>query len=125
VFTDDSTVIRGSRLFVNTTSSILCMRSDRGSGVAANVHIPFAKVSTITYRKPGHARWALAFLGLGLGAVAGGLTGAALAPESESWLDFSSLHCAGLGAMIGGLAGLAGGYQVGKQFTVKVELHCR
>jgi hypothetical protein len=50
--------------------------------------------------------------------------GASLAPEENGWLDFSALGYGLSGSLLGGLIGAAGGYQIGKNLTVKVTLVC-
>ncbi len=124
VFTDDSTVVRGSRPIINSTSSILYMRTVTESGFTHSVTIPFDRISKITYLKPASSRAGLILLGFALGAVAGGFVGAALAQEEEGFMDFSRLHAAMAGGMLGGMIGAAGGYHIGKDLAVKVTLVC-
>ena len=124
VFTDDSTVVRGSRPIINSTSSILYMRTVTESGFTHSVTIPFDRISKITYLKPSSTRAGLVLLGFALGVVAGGFVGAALAQEEEGFMDFSRLHAAMAGGMVGGMIGAAGGYHIGKNLAVKVTLVC-
>ena len=125
VFYDDSTVVRGSRPIINSTSSILYMRAITESGFTHSVTIPFDRISKITYLKPASSRAGLVLLGFALGVVAGGFVGAALAQDEQGFMDFSRLHAALAGGMVGGMIGAAGGYHIGKDLAVKVTLVCR
>lgn len=124
VFYDDNTVVRGRRPIINSTSSILYMRTVTDSGITHSVTIPFDRISRITYLKPASSRAGLVLLGFALGAVAGGFVGAALAQEDDGFLDFSRLHAAFAGGMLGGMIGAASGYHIGKDLAVKVTLVC-
>ncbi len=124
VYTDDSTFVGGSRPIVNFTFSILYMRRVTDSGIVSSATIPFEKINRITYRKPSSARGIIILLGLGVGCVVGVMTGVALAPEPEGWLDFPAVGTGLFGGVIGGVIGAVGGNAIGKHITVKVTLEC-
>jgi len=125
VFTDDGAIFLANRPLFDFSSSTLYMRSETRSGVTGTVLIPFENISRITYSKPSAARWGLAILGFGIGAVAGGMAGAAMAPESDEWLDFDAMRYGIFGAVIGGMLGTACGYAIGDNMKTTVTLECR
>ena len=87
VVTNDSASIRGILPAVIPLSSALYLWPDANSSFGSSVVIPIGRINRITYTKPSPMKPVLVLLGLGLGMIAGGSAGAALAPESHDFMD--------------------------------------
>ena len=125
VVLNDSRVVRGNDVIVDSASSILFVRPVVGSGAGGRMAISLDRIATITYTKPSPVRFGFVLLGLGVGAFAGAAAGTALAPGDEDFEPSAAITSGLAGAIIGGLIGTAGGWEVGKQFRVTVTLKCR
>ena len=121
IVTTDGSIIKGSRPIVNTRSFVLYLKQADDSALLGDNTIPFAMVSTISYRKPSPARRWITALGFGLGALGGAAAGAALASDTSD----PAFGEASMGAFLGLIVGTALGYTISKNMTTEVTLNCR
>ena len=126
VFTNDGVIIRGNHPIFNVRSSLLYMKLSGDTTATKDALIPIHRIDRITYVKPSSKGRVVTCLGLVVGAVAGGLAGSALVPESEGgWLDFSKPAGIWFGGLFGGLIGAAFGHKLGKNITAEATIECR
>jgi len=125
VLTGADRTVEGERVIVDFTFSRLSVEQQVAPGEWRTLTIEFDRIDKITYRKRGHARRGMTFLGLGLGLLVGGVIGVAAAPEPDEFLELPEVTYGFTGAVIGGLFGAIGFDLLGAHISARVSLNCR
>jgi hypothetical protein len=125
VLTSADSTVEGERVLVDFTFSRLSVEQSVAPDQWRAISIGFDRVSQITYRKSGHARRGMTFLGLGLGLLVGGVLGVAVAPEPDRSMELPEVKYGFIGAATGGLIGAVGFNLLGARISTRVTLDCR
>jgi hypothetical protein len=126
VLTNEDKTVEGKRATVNFQLSLLRVKQaiEPEGWKYVYVSVDFDDINEITYRKTGHQRTGMTYLGGVLGLVVGGCIGNAVAPEPDEFMDQSKLEYSFAGALIGAAVGGLLGHVIGSGMSAEVTLKC-